>query len=115
MTDEDEQKLASAIERLAHEVKYLGGGDHGDTRGALEFAAVRIADAIESFASAVERHADALENLGSSIDGLKGADDNGIAHAVAGLDFEMKALANGVGNVASVIGELLDSPIVRPS
>jgi hypothetical protein len=106
MTDEDEQKLASAIERLAHEVKYLGGGDHGDRRGAIEFAAVRIADAIESFASAVERHADALENLGSSIDGLKGADDNGIRFTIW-LD------GNDVPDVSGL--SRMESPIVRPS
>jgi hypothetical protein len=37
--------IARAIEKLAFHVKYLGGGDNADTRGAVEFLAMKVESA----------------------------------------------------------------------
>jgi|SRR6516162_8604572 hypothetical protein len=55
--------IARATEKLAMWVKYLGGGDNADNRGAVEFLAIKVEEGANRFAEAGHEIAAAIESL----------------------------------------------------
>lgn len=53
--------VAVALERLATQVKYLGGGDNADQRGAVEFLAIKVDEGCSGIASALGTLGDTME------------------------------------------------------
>jgi hypothetical protein len=49
--------IARAINHLATQVKYLGGGDNASTMGAIEYLALHLGDKIGDLADATDRAA----------------------------------------------------------
>jgi hypothetical protein len=52
--------VVDAIQRLGTQIKYLGGGDNGDNRGAVEVLAISVKEAGDRIASAIEDLASAI-------------------------------------------------------
>jgi len=50
--------LVVAVDRLATQVKYLGGGDNGDQRGAVEFLGMQVQEGMRGLAASVDTLAD---------------------------------------------------------
>jgi len=55
--------IARATEKLAMWVKYLGGGDNADNRGAVELPAIKVEEGANRIAEAGEAIAGAIESL----------------------------------------------------
>lgn len=53
--------VAVALDRLATQVKYLGGGDNADQRGAVEFLAIKVDEGCSGIASALGTLGDTIE------------------------------------------------------
>jgi len=53
--------IARALEKLAFHVKYLGSGDNADSRGAVEFLAIKVEEGANRIAEAGEAIAGAIE------------------------------------------------------
>lgn len=46
-------KLADAHQSLACHVKYLGGGDNADSRGAVEWLGIKVGEGLSELAGAI--------------------------------------------------------------
>jgi hypothetical protein len=65
--DTYDDRVATAIQALATHVKYLGAGDAASTMGAVEFLAVKIAEAGELIASAISELAAGNRGIAEAI------------------------------------------------
>jgi hypothetical protein len=61
--------IARAIEKLTFHVKYLGGGDNADSRGAVEFLAIKVDEGANRIADAGDAIAGAIEGLAEKVEG----------------------------------------------
>lgn len=60
------ESVAEGLQSVALQVKYLGGGDNSDERGAVEFLGIQLEEGCERIASAIETLAVAIDNHGAA-------------------------------------------------
>ncbi len=109
MTLEQEERMVKAFEGMSTWLKYLGAGDNGDQRGAIEFLASSITESNEAIARGLERVAEAIDRIDIGYTGdIEGAITK-IAYAplmqaeLQGSWFDNEAVSLGLEKIAEAL------------